>query len=140
MTPPRMPPRKGAVIELDEEDLKSEVIIHKNLTQDLVVTTEDKMKLALIEYRDTLASRGEWLSAAVLTLSFLSSLLLTDFKDIGPLTSETWQAVYFIFFLAALVRFVTIVVKMYQNRHKAKIDHLISKIKQADGVGEKETR
>jgi hypothetical protein len=126
------PPRKGAVIELDEEDLKSDVIIHKNLTQDLLVTTEDKMKLALIEYRDILASRGEWLGAGVLTLSFLSSLLLTEFRDIGPLSAETWQAIYFIFFMFALIRFITILVKMVQNRHKARIDYLIDKIKQTD--------
>ena len=140
MSPPRTPPRKGAVIELDEEDLKSEVIIHKNLTQDLLVTTEDKMKLALYEYRDTLASRGEWLGAGVLTLSFLSSLLLTEFKDIGPLSSETWQAVYLIFFLLAMARFINIVVRMYQNRHKARIDYLINKIKQTGSDDETETQ
>ena len=45
MTMPKPSPRKGAVIELEQEDLNSDVIIHKNLTQDVLVTTEDKMKL-----------------------------------------------------------------------------------------------
>ena len=70
MTMPRPSPRKGAVIELEQDDLNSEVIIHKNLTQDVLVTTEDKMKLTLIEYREILASRNEWLGAGTLTLSF----------------------------------------------------------------------
>ena len=91
MTTPKPPPRKGAVIELDQEDLKSEVIIHKNLTQDVLLTTEDKMKLTLIEYKDILASRGEWLGAAYAAFALLAALLTSDFKDIGPITGSTWQ-------------------------------------------------
>jgi hypothetical protein len=136
MIPPRPrpnSPRKGAIIELDQEDLRSEVIIHKNLTQDVLLTTEDKMKLALIEYRDVLTARSEWLSAAVLVLSFLSSLLLSDFKDVGPISAATWQAIYFIFLMLAVFRFVNVVWKMYQNRRRARIDFVINKIKQSDG-------
>jgi len=131
MTMPKPSPRKGAVIELEQEDLNSDVIIHKNLTQDVLVTTEDKMKLTLIEYREILASRNEWLGAATLAFSFLSTLLLTTFKDIGPLSAATWQAVYLIFFLLAFARLVNILVKMYQNRKRASINYIIKKIKQA---------
>ena len=135
VTAPRPVPRKGAVIELDEEDFKGEVIVHKNLTQDVLLTTEDRMKLALIEYKDILGSRAEWIGAGTLALSFLSSLLLTNFKDIGPLKASTWQAVYFIFFVLAFLRFVNIVVKMYVNRKKANPDYIIGKIKQSRSGG-----
>ena len=131
MTMPRPTPRKGAVIELEQEDLNSDVIIHKNLTQDVLVTTEDKMKLTLIEYRETLASRSEWLGAATLAFSFLSTLLLTTPKNTGPISGSTWQAVYFIFFLLAFARFVNILVKMYKNRKRATINYVIKKIKQS---------
>jgi hypothetical protein len=131
MTMPKPSPRKGAIIELEQEDLKSDVIIHKNLTQDVLLTTEDKMKLTLIEYREMLASRSEWLGAGTLALSFLSSLLLTNFKDIGPLKASTWQAVYFIFFMAAMVRFISVLYKMYKNRKKASINYVIKRIKQS---------
>jgi hypothetical protein len=131
---PRAPfPRKGAVIELDQEDLRSEVIIHKNLTQDVLLTTEDKMKLALIEYRDVLTARNEWLSSALLVLSLLSSLLLSDFKDVGPITAATWQSIYFIFLVLVVVRFGNVVIKMVQHRKRSRIDFVISKIK-ADGL------
>ena len=131
MTMPKSSPRKGAIIELEQEDLKSDVIIHKNLTQDVLLTTEDKMKLTLIEYREILASRSEWLGAGTLALSFLSSLLLTTFKDIGPLKAATWQAIYFIFFVAAMIRFVMVLYKMWVNRKKATINYVIKKIKQS---------
>jgi len=130
MNPRKVPSRKGAVIELDEEDLKGDIIIHKNLTQDLLVTTEDKMKLALIEYRDVLAYRGEWISAGALVFSFMSPLLLANFKDIGPFAAETLRAIYVIFCILAFYRFVSTLIKVTQNRHKADIEHLIGKIKQ----------
>ena len=131
MTMPKASPRKGAIIELEQEDLKSDVIIHKNLTQDVLLTTEDKIKLTLIEYREVLASRAEWLGAGVLALSFLSSLLFTGFEDIGPLKASTWQAIYAIFFILSFGRFVTVVYKMYVNRKKATINYVIRRIKQS---------
>ncbi len=131
MTMPKSSPRKGAIIELEQEDLKSDVIIHKNLTQDVLLTTEDKMKLTLIEYREVLASRAEWLGAGVLALSVLSSLLFTGFKDIGPLKASTWQAIYAIFFILSFGRFLIVVYKMYVNRKKATINYVIRRIKQS---------
>ena len=130
MTMPKPAPRKGAVIELDQEDFNSDVIIHKNLTQDVLVTTEDKMKLTLIEYKEVLSSRSEWLGAATLAFSFLSTLLLTDPKDTGPIKGSTWQAVYLIFFVLALARFINILVKMFRNRNRASVDYVIKRIKQ----------
>ncbi len=137
MTMPRPVSKKGAIIELDEEDFKGEVVVHKNLTQDIVLTTEDKLKLALIQYKDVLISRSEWLGAATLALSFLSSLLLTNFKDIGPLTADTWRAVYLIFFLLAFARLVNVIYKTYVNRKKANVDYVIKMIKQSRGQDDK---
>jgi len=128
---PKPTPRKNAVIELDQEDFQGEVVIHKNLSQDVVLTTEDKLRLALIQHRETLNSRAEWLGAGTLAFSFLSTLLLTTFKDVGPLSASTWQAVYLIFFVLAFARFVNILIKMYVNRKKATIDYVIKKIKQS---------
>ncbi len=131
MTMPRPTPKKGAIIELDQEDFQGEVIIHKNLSQDVVLTTEDKLRLALIQHRETLNSRAEWLGAGTLALSFLSTLLLTTPKAVGPISGSTWQAVYFIFFVLAFARFINILVKMYVNRKKATIDYVIKRIKQS---------
>ena len=132
MTMPKSSNRKGAVIELEQEDLKSDVIIHKNLTQDVLLTTEDKMKLTLIEYREILASRSEWVGAGTLAFSFLSTLLLSSFKTVVPISGTTLQAVYIIFFLAATARFIQVLVKLYMNRKKASINYVIRKIKQSN--------
>jgi hypothetical protein len=138
MTMPKPAPKKNAVIELEKEDFQGEVIIHKNLTQDVVLTTEDKLRLALIQHRETLNSRSEWLGAGMLAFSFLSTLLLTTFKAVGPLSASTWQAVYLIIFILTFARFVNILVKMYLNRKKATIDYVIKKIKQSGSQEEED--
>ena len=130
MSPRKLSSSKGAVIELDDEDLQGDITVHKNLTQDLLVTTEDKMKLALIEYREVLASRSEWISAGMLVFSFMSPLLLANFRDIGPLTAETLRAIYLVFCALASYRFVNTLIRVTKNRHKAKVGYVISKLKQ----------
>ena len=100
--------------------------------EEIVSKCGGRFKLtALIQHRETLNSRAEWLGAATLAFSFLSTLLLTTFKDIGPLSAATWQAVYLIFFILALARLVNILVKMYVNRKKSTIDYVIKRIKQS---------
>jgi hypothetical protein len=136
MTTPKPAPRKSAVIELDKEDFNGDVIIHKNLTQDVLVITEDKMKLTLLEYKNILSASAEWFSASTTVLSFLAALLLTNFKDVGPLTAETWQAIYFMFFVISLARFINVLYKMYRNRKKANVDYVIRKLKQSNDDNE----
>jgi hypothetical protein len=126
---PFRPPAKGAIIELDQEDLKSEVIIHKNLTQDVVLTTEDKLKLALIEYRETLSPRAGLFGMVQATISFLLTMVAASFKDTGPISGTTWQAIYFFLFAYSLYNLITSLVRMFLNRKKAKIDYLIREIK-----------
>ena len=48
----------------------------------------------------------------------------------GPIKAGTWQALYFLFFILALLRFINIVYKMIVNRKKVNPDYIIGKIKQ----------
>ena len=121
-------PRRGAIIEL--EDMTPDYKIHKNLTQDVILTTQDKLRLALIEHRDVLAGKREWISAGSLALSLLSTLLLTTFQDKLGLSASTWQAMYALFFVFASVWLVKSLMSLYKNRKKREIDYLISQIKE----------
>jgi hypothetical protein len=121
-------PRRGAIIEL--EDMTPEYKVHKNLTQDVILTTQDKLRLALIEHRDVLAGKREWISAGSLALSLLSTLLLTTFEDKLGLSSSTWQAMYALFFVFALIWLTKSLLSLYKNRKKREIDYLINEIKE----------
>jgi len=119
-------PKKGAVIELEE--ITGDFKIHKNLTQDVIMTTQDKLRLALIEHRDVLSSKREWISAGSLALSFLSTLLLANFKDSLGLSADTWRALYGLFFSLALIWLINSLVNLVKNRKRRDIDYLIKEI------------
>jgi hypothetical protein len=120
--------RKGATIDLDE--LAGDITIHKNLTQEVIMTTEDKLRLALIEHQGMLSSKKEWISGATLSLSLLSSLLLTNFKDGLGLSADTWRAAYGLFFAMALFWFLNSLYKLFKNRKRMSVDYLINEIQQ----------
>lgn len=124
----RKAPKKGAIIELEE--LAGDFKIHKNLTQDVILTTQDKLRLALIEHRDAISGRREWISAGTLALSLLSTLLLTTFQDKLGLSAATWQALYGLFFVSAVIWFVRSLMSLYKNRKRREIDYVIQKIKE----------
>ena len=127
-TPHRPAPRKGAIIELDE--LAQDFKIHKNLSQDVIMTTQDKLRLALIEHREVLASRREWVSAASLALSLITTLTLTSFQPRLGLPASTWQAIYAVAFVAALFWLISALVRLYRNHNKGDVDYLIKQIKE----------
>jgi hypothetical protein len=121
-------PKKGATIELEE--LAGDIKIHKNLARDIILTTEDKLRLLLIEHRDSLSGKREWIAAGSLSLSLLTTILLTTFKDTLGLSAYTWQAAYFFFFILALVWLIRSLVKLFKNRKRGEIDYLIKQIKE----------
>jgi hypothetical protein len=122
------PPRRGAVIEFEE--LSGDIKIHKNLTRDIILTTEDKLRLVLIGHRDILATKREWIAAGSLALSLLTTILLTSFEDKLGLSADVWQAAYAFFFVLAFVWLISSLVKLFKNRRRGEIDFLIKQIKE----------
>ncbi len=120
--------QKGATIDLEE--LTGDINIHKNLTQDVILTTEDKLRLVLLEHQSMLSSKKEWISGATLSLSLLSSLLLTNFKDGLGLSADTWRAAYGLFFMMALFWFINSLYKLFKNRKRMSVDYLLKEIQQ----------
>jgi hypothetical protein len=120
--------KKGATIDLDE--LAGDINIHKNLTQEVILTTEDKLRLVLLEHQSMLSSKKEWISGATLSLSLLSSLLLTNFKDGLGLSADTWRAAYGLFFVMALFWFLNSLYKLFKNRKRMSVDYLLKEIQQ----------
>ena len=127
-------PKKGAVIELEE--LTGDIKIHKNLTRDIILTTEDKLRLVLIEHRDVLSAKREWIAAASLALSLLTTILLTSFQDKLGLSADTWRAAYVIFLILALFWLTRSLVRLFANRKRGEIDYLIKQIKKIGSSAE----
>jgi len=55
--------------------------IHKNLDQEIIVITEDKAKLAILEYNNNLSKSNSWTVPLGICVTITLTLFTADFKD-----------------------------------------------------------
>ena len=76
------------------QDIFDESVIYKNVRQEFVVTTSDKLKLNLIEYQKAIGARKDWLTPFGVFLSLLLTITTAEFKDTLNIGKETWKAFF----------------------------------------------
>lgn len=113
-------------------DLSGEVsrrsTVHINVGQEMVVITTDKLRLRLIEQRDCLADKKEWLTPLGLLLSFVATLAAADFHDF-VFKAPVWDALFILGSIASGVWLVKAGWKAWSNRKLGSLDALIERIK-----------
>ena len=117
----------SGTIDLSGE-LSRRATIHMNVGQDMVVITEDKLRLRLIEHRDCLADKKEWLTPLSLFLALVTTLVAADFHDF-VLKAPVWTAVYSLGSLASFVWLCVAGWKAWSNRNLGSLDMLVRRIK-----------
>jgi hypothetical protein len=96
-----------------------------NLPQDVISTTEDKLRLTLSEYLKKTEKKKGWITPLGLMISFTLTLMTATFKDLG-ISAPTWKAIFIIAVIAALIWLIYSVVGAFQS---VKIDDVISELK-----------
>lgn len=103
------------------------MIVHKNLQQEIVFTTVDKLKICLMEGKANLQDGKEWIGAAGLAVSLITTLVAAEFRDAG-LKAPTWQALYILASLASLVWTGVAVIQAVRVARSGGLSGLITKI------------
>ncbi len=77
------------------EELGEGSTVSKNVGQDVIVTTRDRIELCLIHHQKNLRSRQDWLIPLGILVPIILALTTTAFKPktLG-LDGDTWQAVF----------------------------------------------
>ena len=112
----------------DKEKVFKEFIeleIFADLTQDVIVTTEDKLKLSLSKYQKGVERKMEWITPLSIFLTILTVLLTSSFRNFG-LSSNTWEA---IFILVGLGSFVWLIYSLRFAFKPLKIEDIIVELK-----------
>lgn len=125
--------RPEAQIEFAQE-FSERLTVHKNIDQEVVVTTVDKVRLCLIENRDCLAAKGQWLTPLALLIAIVTTLLTADFRADVLLPAETWQAIYVLSALGTFAWLCRALYRVWQNRTHGGIDEVVARLK-ATSVG-----
>lgn len=111
-----------------EKEFSDKLTIHKNLGQEVVVTTVDKVRLCLLENRDSLISQKEWRTPLGIFLALLTTLVAADFREF-IFKPDVWTAIYVIGSLISFCWLCCSGYKAWENRDKGSIDSIVNNLK-----------
>jgi len=122
----KMPPQESRITIGSSKDMEtvSELYL-TSLPQDVITTTEDKVRLTLMGYLKKTEKKKGWLTPMGLTISLTLTLMMSAFKDWG-LTADTWKAVFVIGDIASAAWLVYAVVESFRS---VKLDDVIAELK-----------
>ncbi|XOB42294.1 MAG: hypothetical protein ACKKMP_02965 [Candidatus Nealsonbacteria bacterium] len=122
--------------------LKREYKIYKNINQGIIIISDDKARLKLIEYQNALISRHNWIAPLTTSISILATIIAVDkFQNAFFFSATVWEAIFNIGLFLSLIWFVMTLIQMYKNRNKGGINELIDQLKgECLDLGNKERR
>jgi phosphoglycerol transferase MdoB-like AlkP superfamily enzyme len=119
---------------MTEQDNQNDLLIQQlvsvervslNLSQSVIVTTEDKLRLKLQAHLSTAEKTKDWIAPFSLLVSLSLALLSADFKDF-LFSAATWKA---LFIIAAVLSLGWLATTLRQAFRSHSIDSLIEEIK-----------
>jgi hypothetical protein len=122
----KMPPQESHISVGSSKDMEtvSELYL-TSLPQDVITTTEDKVRLTLLNYLKKTEKRRAWLTPLGLMISLTLTLMMSAFKNWG-LTQDTWKA---IFIIGDIASFIWLVYAVIQSFRSVKLDDVIAELK-----------
>lgn len=93
-------------------------VVHINTSQQLIITTEDKLHLCLLRNKQYLGKKTAWITPLGILLTLVVTFATTTFRDIG-FSAYTWEA---IFFIAGILAFVWLLWAIIQAIRAKSVD------------------
>jgi hypothetical protein len=118
----------GLSIDFGDE-LSKNLTVHKNVKQEIIVTTSDKIRLVLMKAKESLAAQRDWWTPAGLLISFVTTLLTTDFKDSFGLTKDAWKAIFILMTIASGLWLAQTIYRLIKTWNEDDLDKIIKEIK-----------
>lgn len=120
------PPQKSDINTGSTEDLVVVSQVHlMNLPQEVITTTEDKVRLCLSEHLKRMEQKRGWVTPLGILVALIATLMTTNFKDAG-LDAATWKA---IFIIATGLSFGWLIYSVIKALRSEKIEDIIGELK-----------
>lgn len=110
-----------------EHEFSEKLTVHKNLNQDVIVTTVDKVRLCLLKNQDRLSKKHEWVTPFSLLLSFGTTLVAADFKTF-IVEALVWKALFVFATIACLIWLLRTAKVAWENRKAGDVDAIVSEL------------
>lgn len=100
------------------EALAQQATVHTNLTQEVLVTTTDKIRLVLRDNAETMTSKRDWITPFGLLLTFIITLISSDFKTTFSIEPPVWDAIFIIGCFAFSIWLLISLIKVGKHLYK----------------------
>jgi hypothetical protein len=99
---------------------------YDNSQSNIVRINDDKLKVILLEHKDSISKNSNYLTPLTLLISFVLTYCTTEFKEFLKIPANTWQGFYFSCGLASLI---WLILEVRRIKKIVSVDDLICKIK-----------
>jgi len=120
------PPEK---VKIDTESLANQLVnvseVYLNVSQEVIITTEDKVHLCLSKYLKRIEKKRSWITPLGILVAIVLTLVTSTFNDIG-LDAPTWRA---IFILGGIISLGWLVRSIKEALQSQKIEDIVGELK-----------
>jgi hypothetical protein len=104
--------------------------VYSNLGQEIIITTEDKIRLCLMKHLSQMEKRNAWIAPLGILLTIAIVFPTTTFRDFFFLTADTWKA---IFVISGLISAAWLIRTLWEARVSSSLTDVVINIK-ASGI------
>ena len=105
--------------------------IYENTAQDLIITTEDKIRICLLTHVTYMERRKEWIAPLGLLFTIFITLTTTSFNTAFNVNPSTWKA---IFIIGGFLSFIWLIISIYQALNSKGVDDIITELKPKSAI------
>lgn len=99
--------------------------VHLNVDQEVIITTEDKIRICLSDYMKKMEKKRGWITPLAIFITIIIAFSTSTFKDIG-LDASTWRA---IFIIAGIISFGWLILSVREAKQSIKLEDIVSELK-----------
>lgn len=103
-----------------------------NVQQNYIITTYDKLRLALIEYEENRKLSMNWWSYLAMTLSFALPCFSSEFHSFLFLSASQVESFFVIMTILLFGLTIISVIKRFRNRKMITIEYCVNLIRNSD--------
>lgn len=111
------------------DELSKNLTVHKNMKQEIIITTADKIRLVLINTKEILTAQRDWWTPFGLLISFITTLITADFKDAMGGSKDLWKAIFILLTIFSSIWLIKTLIKLAKNWGQDNVDKIIEQIK-----------
>jgi Flp pilus assembly protein TadB len=116
-------------VTIDTDSIASRLMenanVNWNIAQEVIITTEDKVRICLLENLKRIERKSGWMAPLGILIAIFTTLTTTTFNNV-LLDSSTWRA---IFLLVGGASLIWLIISVVQALCSKKVDDVVIELK-----------